>query len=164
MIKIHESVARVALRTLHSISVCGWIGGGLAILVLLKLAGAPSGHDEALAYQRAIKAIDDLLITPSAGLATVTGLLLCYGKPWGFRGHRWITEKCFITTILLVFGAFWLAPSLQNFTPAAYWLPNFGVSYHRMWLWGALGATLQTIMLLLLVGLSILKPEKAKQR
>ena len=76
MIKTRESVARIALRTLHYISVCGWIGGGLAFLVLLKLAGAPSGHDEALAYQRAIKAIDDLLITPSAGLATVTGLML----------------------------------------------------------------------------------------
>lgn len=159
---LKDSKLRVALRALHSISVCGWIGGGLAILILLKLAGSPSGNEEALVYQRSIKAIDDFLITPSAGLATVTGLLLCCGKPWGFRGHRWITEKCFITTLLLIFGALWLAPGLQSLAPPDSWQVEFGAAYHRTWLWGATAATLQTLILLLLVGLSIMKPEKVK--
>jgi uncharacterized membrane protein len=155
-----DNRTRVMLRTLHSISVCGWIGGGLAILILLKLAGRPSGTEEALAFQRSIKAIDDFLITPSAGLATITGLVLCIGKPWGFKGHRWITEKCFITTVLLVFGALWLAPGLQSLVPAESWHADFGIAYRRTWLMGTVGATLQTALLLLLVGLSIVKPEK----
>jgi len=159
-----ESRARMAMRTLHWVSVCGWIGGGLAILILLKLAGSPSGHDEALAFERCIKAIDDLLITPSAGLATVSGLLLCRGKPWGFWGRRWITEKCCVTTVLLVFGALWLAPGLQNFAPAHYWLTGYRDEYLRGWLWSAVAASLQTAVLLLVVALSVLKPEKHKHR
>ncbi|GFO66480.1 hypothetical protein GMLC_00590 [Geomonas limicola] len=158
-----ESRTRMVMRTLHWVSVCGWIGGGLAILILLKLAGSPNGHDEALAFQRSIKAIDDLLITPSAGLATLSGLLLCRGKPWGFWGHRWITEKCFVTTVLLVFGALWLAPGLQNFAPSRYWLSGYQDQYLRSWLWGAIAATLQTAVLLLVVALSVLKPEKNRQ-
>ena len=154
--------AKITLKTLHSISVCGWIGGGLAILILLKLAGSPSGTEEALAFQRSIKAIDEFLITPSAGVATLTGLVLCAGKPWGFKGHRWITEKCVITTVLLVFGALWLAPGLQSLVPPDYWQAGFAANYHRTWLWGAIAASLQTSVLLLLVVLSILKPEKVK--
>ena len=125
---------RLALRALHSISVCGWIGGGLAILILLKLAG----------------------------LSTITGLILSAGKPWGFRGHRWITEKCAITTVLLVFGALWLAPGLQSLTPrdSLEWCVD--AVYRRAWLWGAIAATLQTTILLLVVWLSIVKPEKNK--
>jgi uncharacterized membrane protein len=157
-----DSKTRLTLRMLHSISVCGWIGGGLTILILLKLAGTPSGTEEALVFQRSIKAIDDFLITPSAGLSTVTGLLLSAGKPWGFKGHRWITEKCAITTVLLVFGALWLAPGLQSLTPPQSLPAGFDALYHRTWLWGAIAATLQTTILLLLVALSIVKPEKAK--
>jgi putative copper export protein len=155
---------KVICKALHSIAVCGWIGGGLAILILLKLAGNPGGSQEAIAFQRSIKAIDEFLITPSAGLATLTGLYLCVGKPWGFRGHRWITEKCAITTVLLIFGAFWLAPGLQSLAPPDSWHLEFGAAYHRTWLWGAVAATLQTSILVLLVGLSILKPEKGKGR
>lgn len=155
--------ARAVCKTLHSISVCGWIGGGLAVMVLLKLAGKPSGHEEALTFQRSIRAIDEFLIAPSAALATLTGLALCIGKPWGFKGHRWITEKCAITTVLLIFGAFWLAPGLQSLVPPEYWLAEFGASYHKSWLWGAIASTLQTAILLLLVGLSIFKPEKVAQ-
>jgi putative copper export protein len=155
---------KIICKALHSIAVCGWIGGGLAILILLKLAGNPGGSQEAIAFQRSIKAIDEFLITPSAGLATLTGLYLCVGKPWGFRGHRWITEKCAITTVLLIFGAFWLAPGLQSLAPPDSWHLEFGAAYHRTWLWGAVAATLQTSILVLLVGLSILKPDKGKDR
>jgi uncharacterized membrane protein len=163
-LRLENGTTRVICKALHSIAVCGWIGGGLAILILLKLAGNPAGSEEALAFQRSIKAIDEFLITPSAGLATLTGLFLCLGKPWGFKGHRWITEKCFITTILLVFGALWLAPGLQSLVPLDSWQAEFGAAYHRTWLWGAVAATLQTSILVLLVGLSILKPEKGKSR
>jgi len=159
-----KGTTRVMCKALHSIAVCGWIGGGLAILILLKLAGNPSGSAEAIAFQRSIKAIDEFLITPSAGLATLTGLFLCVGKPWGFKGHRWISEKCVITTVLLIFGAFWLAPGLQSLAPPDSWHLEFGAAYHRTWLWGAVAATLQTSILVLLVGLSILKPEKTKSR
>lgn len=149
------------LRTVHCISACGWIGGGLAVLVLLKLAGAPAGNEEALALQRSIIAVDDYLIIPSAGIATVTGLLLCSAKPWGID-HRWIKDKCIITFLLLVFGACWLAPDLQSLVPAETEGPILDIAYHRHWAWGSGAALLQTLGLLLLVGLSIVKPEKSR--
>jgi len=150
------------LRTIHCLSACGWIGGGLAVLILLKLAGAPAGHEEAEAFQRSITALDDDLIIPSAGVATVSGLLLCCSKPWGFSEHRWIMEKCLITALLLIFGAFWLKPDLQSLVPGVIDTAELDLDYHRHWLWGSTAAILQTVGLLLLVGISIIKPDRGK--
>lgn len=150
------------LRTIHCISACGWIGGGLAVLILLKLAGAPAGHEEAEAFQRSITAIDDDLIIPSAGIATVSGLLICCSKPWGFSEHRWIIEKCLITALLLIFGAFWLKPDLQSLVPDVFDASDLDPVYHRHWLRGSTAAVLQTMGLLLLVGISIIKPDRGK--
>jgi hypothetical protein len=151
-----------AIRTLHCISACGWIGGGLAVLILLKLAGTPAGQAEAEAFQRSIIAIDDFLIVPSAGVSTFSGLLLCCLKPWGFSGHRWIIEKCILTFLLLVFGAFWLAPDLQSLVPQGFDPLESDLLYRHHWLRSSAAALIQTIGLLLLVGLSVVKPEKAK--
>ncbi|WP_250677388.1 hypothetical protein [Geomonas sp. Red32] len=146
------------MKGLHSAAVCGWIGGGLSILILLKLAGSSSWADEAFTIKRLIEVLDDYLITPSAGITTVTGLLLGAAKPWGLK-RRWITEKCAVTTILLVFGTLWLAPGLQNMHVDSRWDSGpFLLSATLRW--GAAAATLQTAALLLLVALSILKPEK----
>lgn len=151
---------KTGLKTVHCISSCGWIGGGLAVLILLKLAGAPAGQQEAAAFQRAILAIDDFLIIPSAGVATLSGLLLCSGKPGGITDHRWILEKCIITAILLLFGTFWLAPDLRALLPAGTEAPQYDLSYHRHWVQSSAAAIFQTVGLLLLVVLSVLKPEK----
>lgn len=43
---------RTALRAIHCISAYGWIGGGIAVLIVLGLAGAPAGQEEAAAFQR----------------------------------------------------------------------------------------------------------------
>lgn len=149
-----------ALRTLHWISACGWIGGGLAVLILLKLAGAPTGQEEAEVLQRSIIAVDDYLIIPSAGISATSGVTLCYLRRWGWSKHRWIKEKCIITAILLLFGAFWLAPDLRTLLPAGLDFET-DLGYHRHWLAGSIAAAFQTLGLFLLLGLSILKPEKA---
>lgn len=160
MTRLPESGMRGGLRSLHIIAVCGWIGGGLAILILLQLAGPATGA-EIVIYQRCINALDNFLIIPSAGLSTVSGLLLSVAKPWGLSGHRWITEKCVITTLLLAFGSWWLAPGLQSLAPPAAFSGDPGSQFHQHWLWGSTAAILQTVLLLLLVGLSIAKPEKS---
>lgn len=151
------------LRAAHCISACGWIGGGLAILILLKLAGAPSDQEEVATFQKSIIAIDDYLIIPSAGVAAVSGLLLCSGKNRAIGEHRWIKGKCIITGLLLVFGALWLEPELRSLLPA-----DLGTSdaalFYRCWLRGSCAAILQTIGLLFLVALSIIKPEKPRNR
>ena len=142
---------KTLLRTFHSLSACGWIGGGLAVLVLLNLAGAPAGHEEAEAFQASINAIDDDLIIPSAGVAASTGLLLCLAKSLRPTEHRWIAGKCLITALLLVFGAFWLRPDLQSL-----------VAHQTHWLRDSTAAVIQTVGLLMLVGLSMVRPEKRK--
>ena len=151
------------LRTVHCLSACGWTGGGLAVLILLNLAGAPAGQGEAEAFQRSITAIDDELIIPSAGVAALSGLLLCRFKPWGCGERRWVVGKCLITFLLLAFGAFWLRPGMQSLVPGVF-DADLAAAYHRHWLRGSTAAVLQTMGLLLLVGLSIVKPTGERRR
>lgn len=149
---------RNALRTIHSLSACGWIGGGLAVLVLLKLAGAPDGHEEAEVFQRSIIAIDKYLIVPSAGLATLSGIALCFANHLGFGGV-WIKEKCLLTAMLLILGTFWVAPDLEALCPENMEAAELDPAYFRQWLKGAVAALVQTVGLLVLVAISVLKPQ-----
>lgn len=148
---------RTSLKIVHSIAACGWIGGGLAILILLKVAGVPAGQEEAEAFQRSIVAIDQDLIVPSALAGTLSGLVLARNR-WGSREPRWIVGKCLLTALLLGFGAFWLKPDLQSLATQA--LEGADYTYHRHWLLGSTAALLQTAGLLLLVALSVIKPMK----
>lgn len=152
---------RNLLRTIHSLSACGWIGGGLAVLVLLRLAGAPESSEQAEVFQRSITAIDTYLIIPSAGIATLSGLAICCANRWGLGDYVWIKEKCLLTALLLIFGALWLAPDLEALCPETM-EGELDAGYFSQWFRGTVAALIQTAGLLLLVAISVLKPQHAR--
>lgn len=158
---------RMFLKCAHIFSVCVWIGGGLAVLVLLYNDKQSSNGDELFAYNNAIKSIDDCLIKPSAIGTLVSGVLICILTNWGLTRHRWIMAKWTLTLAAIAFGALFLGPWLKDLSTITGMDPLgafFDSGYLRTYRLGVVFGLAQTAMLLFLVLISIVKPEFRSHR
>lgn len=160
LIHANQSV-RMLLKCIHIFSVCVWIGGGLAVLVLLYNDKQTSNGDELFAYNYAIKSIDDFLIKPSAVGAFASGVLICLLTNLGLTKHRWIIAKWTMTLAAIGFGALFLGPWLKELSTIT-GLDRMAVFddsgyFHTYRLVVAFGFA-QTGLLLVLVLISIFKP------
>lgn len=160
LIHANQSV-RMLLKCVHIFSVCVWIGGGLAVLVLLYNDKQTSNGDELFAYNHAIKSIDDFLIKPSAVSAFASGALICMLTNLGLTKHRWIIAKWAITLAAIGFGAVFLGPWLKELSTIT-GLDRMAVfddgGYFRTYRLGVAFGFAQTGVLLILVLISIFKP------
>lgn len=152
---------RTALKFAHLLAVCIWTGGGMTVLVLLYDDRQASGS-ELSAFNLAIRSIDDYLIKPAAAGTLGSGVLLCLLGTWGLLRQRWIVAKLGITLVAIAFGACCLGPWLSELAacsasgdPAV----SLASGYQRLYRLGVLFGSLQTLVLLLLVLLSIVKPD-----
>ncbi|HEX5773526.1 MAG TPA: DUF2269 family protein [Geomobilimonas sp.] len=160
-------LTRQMLKCIHLTAVCTWIGGGLAVLVLLHNDRLTSNGDELFAFNHAIRSIDDFLIKPAAVASSASGLLLCLLTNWGFSRHRWIVVKGFLTLGAILFGAFYLGPWLRELSDmtAANRLAVFDDGdYARAYRFGAIASIFQTLLLIGLVLISIVKPSFDQKR
>lgn len=156
-----NQVVRMFLKYVHIFSVSVWIGGGLAVLVLLYNDRQAGNGDELFAFNYAIKSIDDYLIKPAAIGTAVSGALICLFTNWGLTRHRWIIAKWAVTLAAIVFGALFLGPWLKELSTIADTdrLAVFNDnSYFRIYHLGVVFGVLQTAVLLGLVLISIVKP------
>jgi hypothetical protein len=152
---------RKLLKTLHTFCASAWIGGGFAVLVMLYNDRHTTNGDELFAYNYAIRTIDDYLIAPAAAGSVLSGMLLCIVTKRGLFRHRWIMVKWGVTLAAIVFGVVWLAPQLKALSEIA-GLDRLAVfdngGYFRSYRYAVLWGTLQTLVLLFLVLLSIFRP------
>ena len=161
MLQGHQ-LARQTLKCIHITAVCIWVGGGLAVLVLLNNDRLTRNGDELFAFNHAIMAMDDCLIEPAAVGSSLSGVLLCLLTNWGLFRHRWVIVKGLLTLTAILFGAFFLGPWLQELSTmtAANRLAVFDDGdYFRTYRLGVIAAILQTVLLLGLVLISIVKPD-----
>lgn len=159
---IHANqTARMLLKCVHIFSVCVWIGGGLAVLVLLYNDQQTSNGDEVFAFNLAIKSIDDCLIKPAALGTFTSGALLCLLTGWGLTRHRWIIAKWAVTLAAIAFGALLLGPRLGELATIAD-MDRLGVlnddGYSHIYMLGVVFGLVQTTVLILLVIISTFKP------
>jgi Predicted integral membrane protein (DUF2269) len=151
----------MTMRYLHTTAVSAWIGGGLAVLVLLGKGRGAGNSDELHAINCAVAALDEILITPAAVLTFGSGLLLCATCRWGLLRHRWIMAKLLLTLAALAFGALCLAPWLRELSVISS-VDGLAVfddgNYLRRFRIGVLSGIFQSLLLLALVLISILKP------
>ncbi|KAF0219459.1 MAG: hypothetical protein FD174_1919 [Geobacteraceae bacterium] len=159
-IQANQSV-RMFLKCVHIFSVCVWIGGGLAVLVLLYNDKQTSNGDELFAYNHAIKSIDDYLIKPAAIGTFTSGALICLLTNWGLTKHRWIIVKWAVTLAAIAFGALFLGPWLKELSTIT-GMDRLAVfddnGYFRAYHLGVVFGFVQTAVLLFLVLISIFKP------
>lgn len=138
-----------------------WTGTVLSMFLLsLRNTHAWNG-DTLLALNAAITLLDDWVVIPSAIGSVVTATFLCWGTNYGFTKFYWVITKWILTTGLVLFGTFWLFPwgnaaeqlsrqsGLQALRNPVYAFDAKGV---------LLGTAIQVLCLLVIVGISVLKP------
>lgn len=152
---------KLLVKTVHMIAACAWLGGGLAVLVLLKNSSQTNNGDELFALNHTITSIDDLLIRPAAALSLGSGALLCLISQWGVAKYRWIIFKWVATFAAVLFGSLYLEPLMKElamysdmFRDEAMQNSTYRFAFHA----GVVTGFLQTAVLLLLLLVSVLKP------
>ncbi len=161
--------ARVSsfVRGFHILSICAWVGGGLTVLLLLALGKDSESAEELQAYNLVIAAIDDFLITPGAGSALCSGLLLACCRRLKILKNGWLLSKLIITVAAICFGAFALGPLLRElllYTTQDRGAIFLDTSYARSYHAGIIGVIVQTILLLGLLAGSVHRASKTEAR
>lgn len=138
-----------------------WTGTVLSMF-LLSLRNTTSPNANALfTLNSAINLLDDYIVIPSAIGSVITATFLCWMTNYGFTKFYWVIVKWILTTGLIIFGTFWLFPwgnvaeaisaqeGLQAFSNPIYSFDAKGV---------LLGTVIQVFFLLIIIGISVLKP------
>lgn len=151
-------------KIIHLILVCMWIGGGIALVVMVNAMISQKGGPY-YGYLYAMKIVDDFIIIPGAMGNLLIGLLYGVFTNWGFFRHNWITVKWILTVAQILFGTFCLGPWLNRsveITGALLDQPfeDMEVASNLLMLnvWG----TAQVAFLVFMLVISVLKPWKKK--
>jgi len=153
------------LKMLHIFFAFCWIVGALAMCLLLFIT-LPETGDELYMRSRILQIIDDYFIIYGALGSLITGLVYSIWTNWGFFKHPWIIVKWIMTILQILFGTFVLGPCINDnvvitdqLRDAALTDPVFLNNLQGSQVWG----TVQTILLLLYIFISVQKPWKKKK-
>lgn len=152
------------LKMVHLLLAVMWIGGGLAMMLLL-LTTSPQESHEMYMRSLALKLIDDWLIVPGAIGLLLTGIVYGIWTNWGFFKHKWITIKWILAVFMVLTGTFLMGPQVNGNVYSIEDIPNYTLQNSEFFsnvsqtiLWG----TIQVVLLVLTVIISVLKPWKGK--
>ncbi|MDR0891748.1 MAG: DUF2269 family protein [Mediterranea sp.] len=152
------------LKIVHILSAFLWVVGALSMFIIL-ISAHPQTGDELFMRTRILQIIDDYVIITGANGAFLTGLVYGIWTNWGFFKHRWITFKWILTVLQMLFGTFMLGPRLNanvemaaTLRDAAFANPTFMANSDFSFYGGAV----QTLLLVVMVAVSVLKPWKRK--
>lgn len=161
-----SSTGRAWLKGFHIISTCAWVGAGVCMFLLNFVARPNQSHD-LYVVMAALKLIDDWVIIPAAVGSLVTGLLLSWLTPWGFFKWRWVTVKWVLTSLMTLFGMFYLSPWLHEMAAIATADPAGALQNETFltdrWLLSLSGGPMFLAMFFL-VFLSVIKPWSGRAR
>ncbi|HEY5974508.1 MAG TPA: DUF2269 family protein [Geobacteraceae bacterium] len=162
-----ERITTPLLRTLHLLSVCAWIGGGIGILLLLSLDYHAETASELQAFNRVIDAVDDWIIAPGAVTTLVSGLLLAHVRKLPVLSTGFFRIKLYCTVTAIAYGLFFVAPRLEKLLIYSR-MDDLAVFDDRLYagsyLVGAAGCAVQSVLVLGLLVISVLRPRLFARR
>ncbi len=160
-----SSNAQKWLKSLHLLTVSLWVGGAIALNLMLIFI-EPCSSAELSGINRAMKFVDDFVIIPGAIGCLLTGIVYSLFTKWGWFRHRWVTVKWIITVYGILFGTFFLGPWLNQLVPIA---ENLGAGalkdaqyIHNTEMLLIMG-NFQLFTLVFALFISVLKPWKQKK-
>lgn len=106
--------ARKSLVVLHVVASVGWLGvtfGNLVLGVTARDTGDPAVQK---AIYLVLGVIGPYVLLPLALTATVTGVVLGLGTPWGLFRTRWVHLKLWLTVVPLLLTVFLLLPGIRE--------------------------------------------------
>ena len=151
------------LKMVHLLFVVMWIGGAIAMTILLFLVHPETG-DELYMKMHTLKVIDNLIIIPGALGNLLVGIVYGVWTKFGFFKQPWISVKWVLTVAQILFGTFFLGPWVNEnvaiantlregaFNDATF-LHNFQM--HAIW------GSVQLALLLFVLVISVQKPWRA---
>ncbi|MBE9032077.1 hypothetical protein IQ266_20265 [filamentous cyanobacterium LEGE 11480] len=138
-----------------------WFGTAVCMVVISLHHQNPTSGDELYLAQETIQILDEVVIVPAASLSLLTGGLLSWLTVWGFTKFYWVISKWVVTLALIIFGTFWLGQWTNAATAIAeterlkaLQNPLFMFDSHS----ALIGGVIQTVCLLGIIAVSILKP------
>lgn len=156
------------LKGFHLIAVASWIGGAVSLLALYFLKIGVEDGGVLYGINKSIHHVDmNIVVIPGAVGSLLTGLLYSLFSNWGFFKHNWLTFKWIVTVTAILFGTFYLGPwetammeisgkiGIASLTDSTY-------LYNQQM--NLIFGTLQVLVLIITVFVSILKPWKSKKQ
>jgi hypothetical protein len=147
---------------IHILASFSWAVGGVALCVIVFITYPESG-DELYMRSKILQIIDDYFIICGAMGALITGLIYGIWTNWGFFKHRWIVFKWIMIVLQILFGAFVLGPRVNDNVVIADQLRNAALTnpvfINNLQITQIFG-TIQTILLLIVIVVSVQKPWK----
>lgn len=151
------------LKFFHLIFIMMWTVG---VVMMGLLYWRPSTNSlEFLYNQTTALFIDYALVIPGAILTVITGIIYGFKTKWGFFKHRWLLVKWIVGVSIILIGTFGLHPIaleiIEKSTPNASDAICFPTDYFGIKLDIInIMALLQSIGLLFLIWVSVIKPWK----
>ncbi|SHK46865.1 DUF2269 family protein [Desulforamulus aeronauticus] len=155
------------LKGFHIFFACLWIGAAVSMMLLAFVRGHISNGDELWAVNISIKLLDDFIIIPSAIGCLITGILFSWLTNWGFFKFNWIVVKYIINIAAILFGTFFLGPwvnGMEAISKVERLLSLQNVTYLHYAKMNIYFGTLQALILILAVFISVFKPWGKKKR
>ncbi|MUG94749.1 hypothetical protein F7734_21225 [Scytonema sp. UIC 10036] len=138
-----------------------WFGTALCMVAIALGTQNTSNGDELYAINSVLKLMDDFVIIPAATLSLITGGLLCWLTIWGFFKHYWVIVKWIATVALIVVGTIWLGP-WTNAATAISQVERLQALQNPLYVFDKtgmlVGGIMQTVCVLVIIGISVLKP------
>jgi hypothetical protein len=138
-----------------------WTGTVLSMFLIALSNKGSSNPDILYALNSTINLLDDFIVIPSAIGSVITATFLCWQTNYGFTKFYWVITKWVLTVGLVIFGTFWLFPwgNVAADISKAEGLQAFQNSTYRFDAGGVLlGTLIQVLFLLVIIGISVLKP------
>jgi hypothetical protein len=151
------------LKIIHLVMACVWLGGALALNLMIAALGPGQSGGELLGYDLARQFVDDFIIIPGALGCLFSGLLISLFTPWGFFKRPWVAVKWVLTVACILFGTFYLGPRCNGqplITGELGLAAALDPAYLANRLENIVGGLLQAVGLIFMIVISVIKPWK----
>jgi len=154
------------LKIIHLVMAGAWLGGALALNLMLAALGPGHSGPELLGYDLARQFVDDYVIVPGALGCLFSGLLISLFTPWGFFKRPWVAVKWVLTVACIIFGTFYLGPRCNGQPVLSLTLGLAAAddpTYLANRLANIVGGWSQMAVLIFMVVISVIKPWKSSK-
>jgi uncharacterized membrane protein len=155
------------LKGFHLIAVSCWIGSAVSLLALYFLKSGITDGNVLYGVNRSIHQVDmNIVVIPGAVGSLLTGLIYSVFTHWGFFKHSWLTFKWIVTVSAILFGTFFLGPwetAMMDISGKIGIASLSDPAYIYNQQMNLMFGTVQVVVLIITIFVSILKPWKSKK-
>ena len=155
------------LKGFHLIAVSCWVGGAVALTMLYFIKNGVVDGGVLYGINQSIHHVDmSVIVIPCAFGCLLTGLLYSLLSNWGFFKHTWLIFKWIVTVVAILFGTFFLGPwetTMMGISGKLGMLSLSDSSYLYNEKMHIIFGTVQTLVLIITVFISVFKPWKSRK-